>query len=126
MPKNSTGAIHDRAGITMSGNREERDAQVERIQERHERLHRVDATVGVVRLAESRSDVRLVRRRIQVDARAPSPESDRRMKDGDPFEAVMWPVRFGDRLLEQSARLLANVQATIRSHPQASRATGPK
>ena len=58
MSKNSTGAVHDRAGITMSGNREERDAQVERIQERHERLQRVDATVGVVRLAESRSDVR--------------------------------------------------------------------
>ena len=78
------------------------------------------------------------------------------MKDGDPFEAVMWregnhhcelwvtsvghelrvyvsdvlthrePVRFGDRLLEQSARLLANVQATIRSHLQASTVTGPK
>ena len=45
MVHQSTGTIHDGPAITTAGNREERDAQVERVQARHERLHPVDVIV---------------------------------------------------------------------------------
>ena len=45
MAYKSTGTIHDAPAITTAGNREERDAQIERVRARHERLHPVDATV---------------------------------------------------------------------------------
>ena len=45
MAHQSTGAIHDGPAITTTGNREERDAQVDRIRARYERLHPGDAVV---------------------------------------------------------------------------------
>lgn len=45
MAHQSTGAIHDAPAITTTGNREERDAQVDRIRARYERLHPGDAIV---------------------------------------------------------------------------------
>ena len=53
------GTIHDQPAITTAGNLEERDAQVERVQERYERLHRLDTAVDdVAGLADACPDWR--------------------------------------------------------------------
>jgi hypothetical protein len=40
----STGTVHDPPAITTEGNRGERDAKVELVRARHDRLHPVDST----------------------------------------------------------------------------------
>lgn len=64
MTSKSSGMIHDQPAITTTGNQEERDAQVERVQGRHERQHRLAPTVvHITGLAEVRDDAGLSSRK---------------------------------------------------------------